>query len=105
MRSRKVLRVEVVEADSDTPLLSRRREITITGRRNCETLRRLVEVERRGLSSLDVPGQRLSHYVMQLRRAGLEIETVNENAGDGVWYGRYVLRSTVVIPDADREAA
>ena len=80
------------------------RDITITGRRNCETLRALIEAGPRGTSSLEhwVVGKRLSHYVFRLRGFGLNIETQDVQTGDGVRYGRYVLHGDVEIIDGNR---
>ena len=107
MAKREKLRATVIEANPDYPLLSERREIEVTGRRNIETLRHLLEAGRKGITSIDhwATGKRLSQYIMCLRRAGLNIETITERVGD-VTYGRYKLISDVrVEEDPDREAA
>ena len=102
------LRVTIIKADTALPLLTSRREITITGRRNCETLRALIEAGPRGTSSLEhwAVGKRLSHYIYRLRGFGLDIETQDVQTGDGVRYGRYVLHGDVQIKDdgADTES-
>ena len=100
MKTLQKLPVTIIETDAALPLLTGRREITITGRRNIETLRHLLEAGRKGITSIDhwATGKRLSQYIMCLRRAGLNIETINERVGD-VTYGRYKLISDVVIED------
>jgi hypothetical protein len=59
----------------------------------------LMERGERGVTTLEVPGARLSQYVMKLRRNQIVIETVTEKhsgpfAGS---HGRYVLRSPLTI--------
>ncbi len=101
------LKIKIVEPDPDLPLLNRVREVTITGRRNCETLMALIHAGQQGITPLErwAAGKRLGHYVWKLRSWGLDIETINEKAGD-VPYGRYVLHSTVqVLNRDDSEAA
>ncbi|CAN1517505.1 hypothetical protein MCEMSEM23_00978 [Rhabdaerophilaceae bacterium] len=66
------------------------------------TLARLIEAGPRGITPIERPAPRWSHYVMILRREGLQIETLDEpNSGPfhGM-HGRYVLRSTVRIIEA-----
>jgi hypothetical protein len=53
----------------------------------------------KGVTTIEVPGARMSHYVMKLRRMGLVIETVDERhsgpfAGS---HGRYLLRSPITV--------
>ena len=43
---------------------------------------------------------RLAHYIMELRRHGLDIETIHE-AHPGGWHGRYVLHTPVEIAFAE----
>ncbi len=80
------------------------RIVTITGRRNCETLQALLD-NPAGISSLDrwAFGWRLSHYVYRLRCWGLEIETRPAVCGD-VHYGIYRLKRRVTIIRDGREA-
>ncbi|MDF2809896.1 MAG: hypothetical protein K0S56_927 [Microvirga sp.] len=52
-----------------------------------------------GCTPIERPAPRWSDYVMHLRRAGLDIETVDEPHG-GTYaghHGRYVLRSPVEV--------
>jgi hypothetical protein len=69
---------------------------------------RLVGAGEIGCTPVDDPGPRWSHYVHKLRRAGLEIETVEERHA-GPYPGRharYVLRSAVeVVSIAMKETA
>lgn len=70
------------------------------------TLAKLIAAGNDGISSLSHPAPRLSHYVMVLRRAGVEIETVPAKHG-GTFagsHGIYVLRSSVNVLEM-REAA
>jgi hypothetical protein len=53
----------------------------------------------KGVTTIEVPGARMSHYVMKLRRKGLDIDTVDERhsgpfAGS---HGRYLLRSPIAV--------
>ena len=59
----------------------------------------LIGAGERGATPIDHPGPRWSHYVYVLRRAGLEIETLDERHA-GPYPGRharYVLRSPVEV--------
>ena len=61
----------------------------------------------RGVTPLERPAPRWSHYVYKLRRAGLVIETIDENH-DGPFagsHGRYVLRTKINIVPPRGEAA
>ncbi len=67
--------------------------------RNAWALRELVSAGVHGCTPIDTPGPRWSAYVFNLRKAGLEIETVQE-IHDGEFPGtqaRYVLRSSINI--------
>jgi hypothetical protein len=64
------------------------------------TLYALVEAGERGVTPIDRPAPRWSHYVDILRdREGLAIETIEERHGGPFrgWHGRYVLRTPVEI--------
>ena len=103
MGRRRTLRAAVIEANPEFPLLSERREIEVTGARFIQTLRALVEAGNRGTTALEMSSWawRLSHYIFILRRDyGLNIETRNE-PHDGGTHGRYFLKSSVVLIDAD----
>lgn len=72
--------------------------ISVVGR-NAWMLRRLIDAGSHGLTSIEAPAPRNSHYVMKLRQAGLIIETVDEKH-DGPYsgvHGRYFLRSQVRV--------
>ncbi len=81
--------------------------ITVTGR-NAWMLRRLIDAGAKGLTSIEAPAPRNSHYIFKLRGFGFLIETVDEKHG-GPFPGshaRYVLRSEVeVLSDSGRAAA
>ena len=66
----------------------------------------LIEAGERGVTPIDRPAPRWSHYVLILRRAGLAIETIEEKHGGPFrgWHGRYVLRTPVEIIER-KEAA
>jgi winged helix domain-containing protein len=62
-------------------------------------LRRLHNAGAKGLTTIDHPAPRWSHYVFKLRRAGLIISTDFENHG-GTFpghHGRYRLETPVTI--------
>ena len=72
--------------------------VTVVGR-DAWMLKQLLAVGAKGLTSIHNPAPRISHYVFKLRRAGLNIETIDEQHG-GPFAGshaRYVLKSPVVI--------
>ena len=67
--------------------------------REAWTLRRLVEAGSRGVTTVDHPAPRWSHYVFKLRRAGLTISTEYEAHG-GTYpgtHGRYRLETPVTV--------
>lgn len=81
---------------------------TVVGR-DADTLERLMQAGEKGLTPIEYPAPRWSHYVFKLRRAGFTIETIDEAHG-GQFAGshaRYVLRDRVEIQRDDdmREAA
>jgi hypothetical protein len=61
----------------------------------------LVEAGEYGITPIERPAPRWSHYVYVLRRAGIVIETIEErHAGPYAGrHGRYVLRTAVVVID------
>ena len=67
----------------------------------------LMDAGERGCTPIDDPGPRWSGYVHDLRKLGLDIETIRERHG-GPFAGehaRYVLRSNVAILDQDYPGA
>lgn len=67
--------------------------------RDAWALDHLIRAGERGCTPITTPGPRWSHYVFKLRRAGVNVETVDEDHG-GPFAGshaRYVLRSSVRI--------
>jgi len=67
--------------------------------REAWTLRHLVNAGRTGITTIDHPAPRWSHYIYKLRKAGLVISTDHENhSGDfpGT-HGRYRLETPVTV--------
>jgi len=67
--------------------------------REAWALRHLHNAGQRGLTTLDQPAPRWSHYVWKLRQAGLSITTETENHG-GTYaghHGRYRLETPLQI--------
>jgi hypothetical protein len=67
--------------------------------REAWTLRRLVDAGPRGVTTIDHPAPRWSHYVYKLRKAGLVISTdYEQHKGDFPEnHGRYRLETPVAI--------
>jgi hypothetical protein len=80
---------------------------TVIGR-DAWCLSELLGAGSHGVTPLERPAPRWSHYVYKLRKAGLVIETIDEShsgpfAGT---HGRYVLRTKVsIVPPLDGSAA
>lgn len=72
--------------------------LTVKGRM-AWALHELVRAGELGCTPIERPAPRWSHYVFLLRKAGLVIETVDENHGGAYSgsHGRYVLRSPVQV--------
>ena len=71
--------------------------------REAWALRRLVEAGPRGVTKIDHPAPRWSHYIYKLRRAGLNISTEYEgHKGDfpGT-HGRYRLETPLEVVSAE----
>lgn len=71
--------------------------ITVRG----QTARAILALSRAGsdgVTALELSSWafRLAHYVMELRRHGLDIETVREPHPGG-WHGRYVLHTPIEL--------
>ena len=69
--------------------------------RDAWTMRHLINAGSRGLTTIDHPAPRWSHYVFRLRKAGLAISTDYEpHTGDypGT-HGRYRLETPVTVVD------
>ena len=63
-------------------------------------LGKLLEAGDDGVTPIERPAPRWSHYVDILRdREGLDIETIEDKHGGAYrgWHGRYVLRSQIEI--------
>lgn len=80
------------------------RRWSFTGR-DAWALRALLGAGERGCTAIDHVGPRWSAYVHKLRRAGLDIETVDERHGGPFpgRHGRYILRTRLRI--VERETA
>lgn len=68
------------------------------------TLNELVTAGPKGITSLENPAPRISHYVMILRRSGVAITTEDErHAGAfGGTHGRYRLAVPVTVLEVER---
>lgn len=68
------------------------------------TLDELVKAGPRGVTPMERPAPRWSHYVYRLRRDGVAIETVTEkHAGNySGTHARYVLRAPVIVTERVR---
>jgi hypothetical protein len=67
--------------------------------REAWTLRRLADAGSRGVTTIDHPAPRWSHYIFKLRKAGLTISTEYEAHG-GTYpgtHGRYRLETPLQI--------
>ena len=62
-------------------------------------LQLLIQMGERGVTPIDTPGPRWSAYIHDLRRDGLNIETLNEPHGGPFpgHHARYILRSPLQI--------
>ena len=79
-------------------------EKTVRGR-DAWALHEIIENGLLGVTPLDNPAPRWSHYIFKLRRAGFNIETIDERHG-GAFAGshaRYVLRSPVTVSQIVRK--
>ena len=70
--------------------------------REAWALQHLLRAGARGVTPLERPAPRWSHYVHQLRQEGLDIETVREPHGGthSGHHGRYVLHTPLLIMEA-----
>jgi hypothetical protein len=69
--------------------------------REAWTLRHLIAAGARGLTTIDHPPPRWSHYIFELRRAGLTLSTGFENHGGAFpgHHGRHRLETPVTVVD------
>ena len=73
--------------------------------RDAWALAELISAGNRGVTPIERPAPRFSHYCWKLRRAGIHIDTIDEKHG-GAYAGthaRYVLRTSLRIVDVIRE--
>jgi len=80
--------------------------LTFIGR-EAWTLRRLLEAGAVGVTTIDHPAPRWSHYIFKLRRAGLTISTEYESHSGPFpgTHGRYRLETPVTVVRAAEVAA
>jgi Winged helix domain len=75
-------------------------EFSVAGK-DAMALEALIEAGKSGVTALELCNTwalRLGAYVHDLRKLGLDIETIREPHDDiGGWHGRYVLHSEVAI--------
>jgi len=79
------------------------RQISVKGR-EAWALDNLLARGERGVTPIDNPAPRWSHYIFKLRGRGLVIETIDEKH-QGPYSGihaRYVLHSPVTVTDIKR---
>ncbi|PLX37070.1 MAG: hypothetical protein C0606_11175 [Hyphomicrobiales bacterium] len=77
------------------------RSVTVNGRL-AWTLHHLIDAGAQGITPIERPAPRWSEYVHQLRKCGLEIETIREKHSGPFPgnHGRYVLRTPVEVVKA-----
>lgn len=81
------------------------RTLKVKGR-DAWALHALLRAGERGVTPIERPAPRWSHYIFKLRRAGLIVETIDEPHA-GAYAGhhaRYVLRSDVEVLEEERAA-
>jgi hypothetical protein len=71
--------------------------------REAWTLRHLLNAGPAGITTLEQPAPRWSHYVFKLRKAGLVISTDRETHGGSYpgSHGRYRLETSVTVVSED----
>ncbi|MCX5517770.1 hypothetical protein OSH10_04930 [Kaistia defluvii] len=81
------------------------RTVKVRGR-DAWALDALLRAGERGVTPIERPAPRWSHYIFKLRRAGLVVETIDEpHAGTYAGHhARYVLRSSVEVLEEERAA-
>lgn len=75
--------------------------------RDAWALMQLLKAGDGGLTTLQNPAPRWSHYIWKLRAQGVNIETIDEAHG-GLFSGshaRYILRSLVRVVDLNQDAS
>lgn len=81
------------------------RTLKVRGR-DAWALDALLRAGERGVTPIERPAPRWSHYVFKLRKAGLVVETIDEPHA-GAYAGhhaRYVLRSAIEVLEEERAA-
>jgi hypothetical protein len=80
-------------------------ELKIIRGRDAWALNELISAGNRGVTPIERPAPRWSHYCWKLRRAGIHIETVDERHG-GAFAGahaRYILRTPLRVVEVSRQ--
>jgi hypothetical protein len=74
--------------------------------RDAWALDALVVAGERGVTPIERPAPRWSHYIHRLRKAGLVVETITEQHAGAYsgHHGRYVLRSDIEVLEVERAA-
>lgn len=74
--------------------------------RDAWALDALMTAGERGVTPIERPAPRWSHYIHRLRKAGLVVETLHETHAGAYagHHGRYVLRSDVEVLEVERAA-
>lgn len=82
------------------------RPVDIVAGREAWALGKLIVAGPKGLTPIDTPAPRWSHYVFLLRQRGIDIETIREPHGGPFpgQHARYVLRSDVTVLSEERAA-
>ncbi len=80
--------------------------LTVEGQ-DAWTLHHLIEAGERGVTPVDQPAQRWSHYMFRLRALGIDIKKLREpNSGPYAGqHGRYVLREALEVVALQRSSA
>lgn len=81
------------------------RTLKVKGR-DAWALDALLRAGERGVTPIERPAPRWSHYIFKLRKAGLVVETIDE-PHSGAYAGhhaRYVLRSAIEVLEEERAA-
>ena len=70
-------------------------------------LNELVKAGARGVTTLEMPAPRVSHYIFRLRRDGVAIETRRENHSGAYSgnHGRFILAVPVAVLEIERAGA
>src|SRR3974390_2088314 len=75
---------------------------TVRGR-DAWALSELISSGSDGVTPIDRPAPRWSHYIFKLRRSGLNVETIDESHGGAFsgYHARYVLQTPIRIRELE----